>query len=260
MSLGAAMPLIMWGCAGTMMVAASANSLNQVFKYIRGRGTNVSTSTARFVQANLLAAGLAASNLVLYAFVYTPLKQIHPVNAWVGATVGAIPPLLGWAAASGHMEGTCYAIFKVLMYKNSSVIALDWKNCTCNIREFNLEIPKKWGEQFSLSIDAEFRMFSLTDSSGQRTALVALRNCLYLLPLGYLAYDCELFPELQYIMRPEGITSRWVCLESTLPALEISATAIILLKPHIKECQENVPCQPSLSSGVYVWASVSSRM
>ncbi|CAD6212740.1 unnamed protein product [Miscanthus lutarioriparius] len=51
-------------CAGTMMVAASANTLNQ---------------------ANGLVAGLAASNLVLYAFVYTPLKQIHPVNTWVGA-------------------------------------------------------------------------------------------------------------------------------------------------------------------------------
>lgn len=48
-----------------------------------------------FLQTNMLAAGLAASNLVLYAFVYTPLKQIHPVNTWVGAIVGAIPPLLG---------------------------------------------------------------------------------------------------------------------------------------------------------------------
>lgn len=43
------------------------------------------------------AAGLAASNLILYAFVYTPLKQIHPVNTWVGAIVGAIPPLLGYS-------------------------------------------------------------------------------------------------------------------------------------------------------------------
>lgn len=49
----------------------------------------------RMLQANTLAAGLAACNLVLYAFVYTPLKQIHPVNTWVGAIVGAIPPLLG---------------------------------------------------------------------------------------------------------------------------------------------------------------------
>ena len=35
-------------------------------------------------------------------------------------------------------------------------------------------------------------MYSLADASGQRTALVALRNSLYLIPLGYLAYDCEL--------------------------------------------------------------------
>lgn len=53
------------------------------------------TSLTRLLQANYLAAGLAASNLVLYAFLYTPLKQIHPVNTWVGAVVGAIPPLLG---------------------------------------------------------------------------------------------------------------------------------------------------------------------
>lgn len=37
-----------------------------------------------------------------------------------------------------------------------------------------------------------FKMFSLADPSGYRTAWVALRNCLYLLPLGYLAYDCKL--------------------------------------------------------------------
>ncbi|KAG2326100.1 hypothetical protein Bca52824_008828 [Brassica carinata] len=42
-----------------------------------------------------MAAGLASANLVLYAFVYTPLKQLHPINTWVGAVVGAIPPLLG---------------------------------------------------------------------------------------------------------------------------------------------------------------------
>lgn len=39
---------------------------------------------------------------------------------------------------------------------------------------------------------SRYRMISLADASGQRTALVALRNCLYLVPLGYLAYDCEL--------------------------------------------------------------------
>lgn len=34
-------------------------------------------------------------------------------------------------------------------------------------------------------------MFSLADASGQRTASVAFRNCLYLIPLGFLAHDCK---------------------------------------------------------------------
>lgn len=37
-----------------------------------------------------------------------------------------------------------------------------------------------------------YRMFSLADPSGQRTAAVAFRNCLYLIPLGFIAYDCKL--------------------------------------------------------------------
>ncbi|KAL6492742.1 hypothetical protein OROGR_033119 [Orobanche gracilis] len=109
-------------CAGTMMVAASANSLNQVFEVKNDAMMNrtrqrplpsgriniphavtwasfmgIAGTTLLACKANILAAGFAASNLVLYAFVYTPLKQIHPVNTWVGAIVGAIPPLLGEA-------------------------------------------------------------------------------------------------------------------------------------------------------------------
>lgn len=71
-------------------------------RYKADTGTKHCINLARFVQANGLAAGLAASNLVLYAFVYTPLKQIHPVNTWVGAVVGAIPPLLGYAPCPSH--------------------------------------------------------------------------------------------------------------------------------------------------------------
>ncbi|TQE11203.1 hypothetical protein C1H46_003209 [Malus baccata] len=107
-------------CAGTMMVAASANSLNQVFEKQNDAKMNrmknrplpsgritiphaVTWASAAGLagtvllasKANMLAAGLGASNLILYAFIYTPLKQIHPVNTWVGAVVGAMPPLLG---------------------------------------------------------------------------------------------------------------------------------------------------------------------
>ena len=49
---------------------------------------------------------LGAGNLALYAFAYTPLKRIHPINTWVGAIVGAVPPLMGWCAAASQYSTT----------------------------------------------------------------------------------------------------------------------------------------------------------
>lgn len=209
-----------WTCAGTMMVAASANSLNQVFeikndakmKRTRQRplpsqrltvphavtwasSVGLAGTALLACKANMLAAGLGASNLVLYAFVYTPLKQIHPVNTWVGAIVGGIPPLLGWAAASGQVSLNAMILPAALYF---------W------------QIPHFMALAYLCRDDyvaGGFRMFSFADASGRRTALVALRNCLYLIPLGYLAYDW-------------GITSGWFCLESSLLAAAITATAL----------------------------------
>lgn len=50
---------------------------------------------------NNLAAGLAFSNILLYTCVYTPMKIMHPINTWVGSIVGAVPPMIGWASATG---------------------------------------------------------------------------------------------------------------------------------------------------------------
>ncbi|KAK9051459.1 hypothetical protein SSX86_028086 [Deinandra increscens subsp. villosa] len=210
-------------CVGTMMVAASANTLNQVFEVKNdammnrtkrrplpsGRITvphavtwassvGLAGTALLASKANLLAAGLGASNLFLYAFVYTPLKQIHPVNTWVGAVVGAIPPLMGWAAASGQISLNGWILPAALYF---------W------------QIPHFMALAYLCRDDyaaGGYKMFSLADPSGRRTALVALRNCIYLIPLGYMAYDW-------------GITSGWFCFESTLLALAISGTAVSFL-------------------------------
>lgn len=55
---------------------------------------------------NSTVAALSALNIFLYAGVYTPMKRMSVVNTWVGALVGAIPPLMGWAAAAGHAATT----------------------------------------------------------------------------------------------------------------------------------------------------------
>lgn len=65
-------------------------------------------------QTNTLTAGLGAANILLYAGVYTPLKQLSMANTWVGAVVGAIPPLMGWAAAAGSLEPGAWVLATAL--------------------------------------------------------------------------------------------------------------------------------------------------
>ena len=55
------------------------------------------------LQVNPLTAALGAANIGLYTCVYTPMKQKTHWNTWMGAVVGAIPPMMGWAAASGNI-------------------------------------------------------------------------------------------------------------------------------------------------------------
>ncbi|XP_002734617.2 protoheme IX farnesyltransferase, mitochondrial-like [Saccoglossus kowalevskii] len=53
---------------------------------------------------NPLTAVLGLGNLALYTMVYTPMKRVSILNTWVGAVVGGVPPLMGWAACMGHLD------------------------------------------------------------------------------------------------------------------------------------------------------------
>jgi len=57
------------------------------------------------VAVSLLAAGLGALTLAIYLLVYTPLKTVTPLNTLVWCFLGALPPLLGWAASRGQITG-----------------------------------------------------------------------------------------------------------------------------------------------------------
>jgi len=65
--------------------------------------------------ANLLAALLALSGTLIYVFVYTIwLKRSTPQNIVIGGAAGAVPPLVGWAAATGRLDVTAVALFGVI--------------------------------------------------------------------------------------------------------------------------------------------------
>ncbi|XP_055331440.1 protoheme IX farnesyltransferase, mitochondrial-like [Paramacrobiotus metropolitanus] len=53
---------------------------------------------------NPITACLGAANLMLYASIYTPMKRVSIANTWIGAVVGAIPPIMGWTACTGSID------------------------------------------------------------------------------------------------------------------------------------------------------------
>ncbi|CAG8953913.1 hypothetical protein HYFRA_00010874 [Hymenoscyphus fraxineus] len=112
---------------GTTLCAASANAFNMLYepkwdammtrtrnrplvrKLISTRGaaafallSGLVGTTALYFGVNPTVSFLGAMNIILYAGVYTPMKRVSVINTWVGAVVGGIPPLMGWAAAAGQ--------------------------------------------------------------------------------------------------------------------------------------------------------------
>src|SRR5450759_763955 len=82
-----------------------------------GIGLNVVAFAVLWADANLLAAGLALAGTLIYVFVYTVwLKRSTPQNIVIGGAAGAVPPLVGWAAATGHLDATALALFGVILF------------------------------------------------------------------------------------------------------------------------------------------------
>ena len=77
--------------------------------------------------ANLLASFLVLLAAFLYVLVYTPLKRITWLNTTVGAIPGAIPPMAGWAAATGHVGVGAWALFAILFaWQHPHFFAIAW--------------------------------------------------------------------------------------------------------------------------------------
>jgi protoheme IX farnesyltransferase len=79
------------------------------------------------VGVNVLAGLLALFTLGSYLFVYTPLKRISPVSTTIGAVPGAMPPLIGYAAASGHLNYEAGILFAILfLWQFPHFYAIAW--------------------------------------------------------------------------------------------------------------------------------------
>jgi protoheme IX farnesyltransferase len=79
------------------------------------------------VGANLLAAAVALATLASYALVYTPLKRYTSLSTVVGAVPGALPPMIGWAAARGTLGIEAWTLFAIVFFwQMPHVLAISW--------------------------------------------------------------------------------------------------------------------------------------
>ncbi len=78
--------------------------------------------------SNLLAAGLCALIALLYVLIYTPLKRVTALNTLVGAVPGALPPVVGYAAASGMIDMRSLLLFVILfLWQIPHFLAIAWR-------------------------------------------------------------------------------------------------------------------------------------
>ena len=117
---------------------------------------------------NALTAVLAACTLALYLLAYTPMKRISLAATFVGAIPGALPPLIGWTAATNGFGTPGWLLFVVL---------------------FLWQLPHFWSLASLYRKDyarAGYRLLPVMDPTGRTTGLAILASCLglTLLPLG----------------------------------------------------------------------------
>jgi protoheme IX farnesyltransferase len=91
----------------------------------------VALSVLGFVElwagVNLLSAAIGAFTLALYLFVYTPMKQRTWLSTTVGAIPGAMPPMIGYAAATGAITGESWVLFAILfLWQFPHFYAIAW--------------------------------------------------------------------------------------------------------------------------------------
>lgn len=76
---------------------------------------------------NLVSSLLAVATLISYLFVYTPLKRCTPFCTLVGAVPGAMPPLVGWAAATGRLNWEAWTLYAILfLWQFPHFMAIAW--------------------------------------------------------------------------------------------------------------------------------------
>ena len=169
------------------------------------------------VFTNVLTTILSLVSLLLYSFVYTPLKRVGPVAVFVGAIPGALPPLLGWVAATNGFSVEAWIIFGI---------------------QFIWQFPHFWAIAWVADEDYKKAGFKLLPSGGKKdlnTAIQIMIYTLFLIPLGLLP---TLF----------GITGIYSALIATICGVLFLSQTFYLMK----ECSKEAALKIMFGSFLYL--------
>jgi protoheme IX farnesyltransferase len=118
-----------------------------------------------WLTTNWLTAALAALTSISYLAVYTPMKRIHPICTFLGAFPGAMPPVLGWTAIRGRLDGEALVLFAIVFF---------WQ-----FPHFH-SIAWLYREDYE---NARIRMLPVVESDGRSTAFAIVMYALALVPV-----------------------------------------------------------------------------
>lgn len=201
---------------GGMLVTGSANAINQITEkdtdavmkrtgnrpVASGRMSVQEATAFSFIAAivgslilglyfSWYAAGIALFSLFIYGFVYTPLKKINSMAVLVGAIPGALPCLIGWAAAYNADEFSWtggWILFAI---------------------QFLWQFPHFWAIAWVAHQDYSKAGFKLLPSKEGPTKFTAIQTVIYsllMIPVGMLPYFFEM----------SGVVSMWILIGANL--------------------------------------------
>jgi heme o synthase len=217
---------------GGMLVTGGANTINQILErdsdslmrrtrlrplpdgrmhhheaWIFAGLTGISGALMLGYYFNPLAGILSFISLLLYAFAYTPMKKVHPIAVLIGAIPGALPPLIGWVAATGEMSTGGWILF---------------------LLQFFWQFPHFWAIAWVAFDDysrAGIRMLPTREKETRFTGIQCMMYSLVLIPMAI-------------VPRMIGITGNigmWICMLSGV--MYFTASVIFYIKNNHKSAR-----------------------
>jgi len=148
---------------------------------------------------NFQSAMVSLVSLLLYGFIYTPLKKVNSISVLVGAIPGALPCLIGWVAATDEFSAGGWVLFAI---------------------QFLWQFPHFWAIAWLAHKDYTNAGFKLLPADKGPTRFTAVQSVIYstlMVPVGVLPY----------IVKMSGLASMWILLACNLGMVYVSVLLFI---------------------------------